>query len=148
MAGRQSLDNLGASRIDLEVAAHDRLLDAEALFEAERYASSMAMGLYALEITLKVAICRRLDLDNLPTVFEVHDFEGLLVVAGLLKRLKHSSDDLIKVNWQTASAYGSRHFNEFRYLPSSLRDRREARDLLDCLQSSPSGVIPWITAQL
>ncbi|HMB03661.1 MAG TPA: hypothetical protein VKP69_07955, partial [Isosphaeraceae bacterium] len=73
----------GARRVELQQASVDRQLDARALLAATRYASAIAMGLYALEIRLKVKICFRLDLDALPTAFEVHDFQGLLILTGL-----------------------------------------------------------------
>jgi hypothetical protein len=46
---------------DLQVAAVDRLQDAEALFASGRFASSIAMGVYSLEIHLKVRICQKVE---------------------------------------------------------------------------------------
>ena len=54
MAAGPKFSTLGADVADLQAAAADRLLDAEALFAAGRFASAIAMGLYSLEIQLKV----------------------------------------------------------------------------------------------
>ena len=61
MAGERSYAKLGATRTSLQQAANDRLLDAEALLQAGRFASAIAEGLYALEITLKVESKNRPD---------------------------------------------------------------------------------------
>ncbi|HWE38696.1 MAG TPA: hypothetical protein VG406_19265, partial [Isosphaeraceae bacterium] len=68
---------------DLEMAVGERLDDANALFSAGRYASAIAMAFYALEIQLKVVICRRMELKTLPKAFEIHDPEALMILTGL-----------------------------------------------------------------
>jgi hypothetical protein len=83
MAGGSKLSTLGAMLADLQQAAADRLQDADALFAAGRYASAIAMGVYSLEIHLKVRVCQRINLSALPKMFEIRDLEGLLVVTGL-----------------------------------------------------------------
>jgi hypothetical protein len=74
---RPSFSTTGTLSTDLQIAAQDRLFDAEALFSAGRFASTIAMGVYSLEIHLKVLICKRLNLSALPKPFETHDLEGL-----------------------------------------------------------------------
>ena len=58
MAAGLRFSTLGAKSADLQVAAADRLQDAELLFASGRFASAIAMGIYALEIQLKVASVR------------------------------------------------------------------------------------------
>ena len=48
-------------------------------------------GIYASEIYLKVRACKKLDLDELPRAFELHDLDGLLVVSGLSRRLEQQA---------------------------------------------------------
>jgi hypothetical protein len=88
MAGKQEFTKPGATRSDLEVAWQDRLADAQALFDAGRHAWAIATALYALEIRLKVLICKRLDVPDLPKAFETHDLDSLLLLAGLSKRIE------------------------------------------------------------
>ena len=146
MAGDRSFAKLNARRVDLERALEDRLKDAESLFKSRRYASSIALALYALEIGLKIAICRRLELDALPTAFEVHDFQGLIVLAGLQRRLHEPAAASVKVHWDAISAFGAQHVNGLRYMASIRWSQPQARDILDRLQSA-EGVLPWIMAQ-
>jgi len=116
MAGERRFAKLGAKLSDLEEAAADRLRDADVLSEGGRHDSAIAMGLYALEISLKTAICRRLDLDALPTEFQIHDFEGLLVLSGLSTRLRSPEAAAVKANWDFLTGnYQSAHVNELRY---------------------------------
>ena len=65
----------------------DRLAEGKALLAASYHAWAMATGLFALEIRLKVLICKRLKIDKLPRAFEIHDLDGLLLL--------HTSDTMI-----------------------------------------------------
>ena len=89
---------LGSSVADLDTAWRDRLADAEALLAAGRNGWAIATGLYALEIRLKVLVCRRLDIDKLPKAFEVHDLSSLLLLAGLSQRILRKPARTVKTN--------------------------------------------------
>jgi hypothetical protein len=136
---------LGAQTADLQVAAADRLHDAEVLFAAGCFASAIAMGIYSLEIHLKVLICRRLNLAALPKPFEIHELDSLLVLSGLQAALDSAPPD-VKFNWDQAEAE-SLQINEMRYLPSGCRSRTDAEDFLRELRDPPFGVLPWLLAQ-
>lgn len=69
MAGGSKLSTPGALLANLQRAADDRLQDTDALFAAGRFATAIAMGVYSLEIHLKVRICQRLNLIALPRLF-------------------------------------------------------------------------------
>jgi hypothetical protein len=58
MARELRFSSLGAPQSDLQAAAAERLQDAELLFAAGRFPSAIAMGIYSLEIYLKVLICK------------------------------------------------------------------------------------------
>jgi hypothetical protein len=88
----------GARLANLQVATADRLDDAEVLFLARRFASTIAMGVYSLGIHLKVRICTRLNLKASPKVFEIHDLEGLLVMCGL-QAARDSAPAALQQNW-------------------------------------------------
>jgi hypothetical protein len=147
MAGERSFAKFGAQLADLQDAAVDRLEDAKVLLHGNRHASSIAMGLYALEISLKVMICKWLDLDALPTAFEIHDFEGLLILSGLSKRLLEPQFIRVKANWDFVTAYKAQHINELRYSPDRNYGAIQASEILNRLQALPDGVLPWLSAQ-
>src|SRR5260221_14381594 len=115
----------GTLRQDLEQAWQDRLQDAEALLQLGRTASAIADSVYALEILLKVLICKKLELDSLPRAFEIHDLSDLLLLAGLSRRIKEPSLRKTKVIWDEVVAVG-KEINDLRYRPSGNWNRRSA----------------------
>lgn len=145
MAAETLFTNLGAAVADLEIAAQDRLDDAEELLKAGRNASAITMGLYALEIRLKERICRRLDLDALPKAFQIHDLAGLLLLAGLSKRINDSVNSHVLYNW-TELLRWSKRLNDLRYGPEAHPDwpHSTALSLFSQLRDLPHGVLPWL----
>ncbi|MDR3635110.1 MAG: hypothetical protein P4L84_15000 [Isosphaeraceae bacterium] len=147
MAVDRSFAKLGARVDDLGIAAADRLAEAELLFAAGRYSSAVMMGLYALEIQLKVLICRRLDLDQLPRAFETHDLEGLLVLAGLSRKIKSIKRPRgVEKNW-IELLRSSEEINDFRYVTKPGWDHAWATKVLGQLRDTPNGVLPWLSKQ-
>jgi hypothetical protein len=145
MAGIPKLTTPGASAADLQIAAADRLLDAEALFTAGRYASTIAMGVYALEIHLKVRICQRLNLTALPRAFEIHELQGLLILTGLLAA-RLAAPPQVQLNWEYLADEAER-INDLRYAPSANWSQSDAQTFLQKLRDPPNGVLPWLLAQ-
>jgi hypothetical protein len=88
MPAKGEFTRAGAPRSELEAAWQDRLAEAQSLHAAGHHAGAIAAALYALEIRLKVLICKRLDLDALPTGFEIHDLDSLLLLTGLSQRIE------------------------------------------------------------
>jgi len=145
MAGASRFSTSGALLVDLQAAAVDRLQDADVLFAQGRFASSIAMGVYSLEIYLKVLICKRLNLKALPTAFEIHDLDGLLVLCGL-RAANDSASAAVRRNWTGISDSASK-INDFRYLPASKWNQTLALAFLQQLRDPPDGVLPWLLAQ-
>jgi len=129
MAGERSFASLGAKVSELEVAWKDRLEDANHLRSAGRYLSAIAMGLYALEILLKVRICRRLDLKSLPKPFEIHELDGLLIVSGLSRKLVLKPARQVRANW-TKLKQTAKELNDLRYQPNTSKTQFEAEEFL------------------
>ena len=147
MAGVRKFAKLGTPLADLQAALTDRLQDAEVLIGGSCHDSSIAMGLYALEIALKIAICRRLDLEALPVEFQIHDFEGLLVLTGLSRRLEAPAHAAVRKHWAyLVGKFRSAQVNELRYARGRF-SARQARDALRRLKDTNEGLIPWLSAQ-
>lgn len=138
------LKKLGTSLADLGLSALDRLDDAEALFQAGRYASCIVHALYALEI--KVILCRRLDVAALPTIFQTHDLEALLLHTGLsfkIQKVKRPSG--VASNWDELLATSKRkEVQAARYSPHPALDHSLAEKTLHQLRGTPSGVLQWL----
>lgn len=137
--------------VDLEKAVGERLDDANALFEAGRYASTIAMAFYALEIQLKVVICRRMDLKMLPRAFEIHDPEALMMLTGLSKKIGQVKRPRAVANhWNELTTVAKESvFESIRYIPTpALWDEEKARKVLLQVQDPSTGVIPWLSRQM
>ncbi len=145
MANPRDYQSLGADVADLDQAAFDRLVDAEAMFTSGRHAATIAMGVYCLEITLKARICRRLDLPKLPRPFEIHDLDGLLTLSGLTARLNAAAVGVC-YNWLEILKIAPK-LNGLRYLPDSNWTVQEAQDFLDQLRTPPEGILIWLSTQ-
>jgi hypothetical protein len=146
MARKSQLSARGNSLIELQEAARERLRHAEALLNSGRFASSIAFGLYALEIELKIAICRRLDLNSLPIVFQTHSHEDLLVYTGLSNKIAQvKRPKAMKSNWDELVQLPG--IDELRYSYDPSRNKALARKTLHQLTDKASGVIPWLKKQ-
>jgi hypothetical protein len=145
MAAGSKFATLGASLTDLEASAAERLQDAEMLLAAGRFPSAIAMGVYSLEIHLKVLICKKLNLTGLPRAFEIHELESLLVLSGL-QAARDSASPSIQFNWEEIVDQ-SLQINELRYLSPANWNQREAEAFFQQLRDSPDGVLPWLLAQ-
>jgi hypothetical protein len=145
MAVGLKFSSLGANAVDLQAAAADRLQDAELLYANGRFASAIAMGIYSLEIQLKVRICAKLNLAALPRPFEIHDLEGLLVMCGL-QTARNSASRVVQQNWIDVVDQSS-VINDFRYLPANKWNKPMAEAFLQQLRDPPDGVLPWLSAQ-
>jgi hypothetical protein len=112
MAVDRSYARMESAEVNLTAAGAERLADAQALVEKSRFASSIVMVLYALEIMLKAKICQRLDLSHLPRPFEIHDFGELLILAGLSRRLNEPTAIRVKANWDSIVTGPALHVND------------------------------------
>jgi hypothetical protein len=145
MANVKNFADVGADLADLEQAWKDRLADAQILVAAGRNASAIAMCLYTIEILLKTLICKKLDLAQLPKAFEIHDLDGLLVLAGL-SRLNSQTTSPVKRNWDNILD-ASKQLNHIRYKPDQNWSAADSTGLLRQLEDPTDGVIAWLLNQ-
>ncbi len=119
-------------RSDLELILQARLADAESLYSLRRYDGANYMCGYAVEIALKLRICRTLNWVSFPKTsnefkslqsFRIHDLDVLLRLSGV--------EDEIK----------SRHFREWskvrqwnpelRYEPTGVITDSDAEEMIE-----------------
>jgi hypothetical protein len=147
MASDRSFAKLGTLVDDLDKAAGERLAEAELLLAAGRYSSAVMIGFYALEIRLNVLICRRLDLDQLPRAFEIHDLESLLVLSGVSRKIRSIIRPRgVATNWDKLSL-ASVELNNFRYSAKPGWDQAWAAEILSQLRDPPNRVLLWLARQ-
>jgi hypothetical protein len=144
MMANTSFTKFGSSRLHLEGAYKDRFEEANELLNSHRYGMAIAMALYGLEIYLKVRICERLDLEDLPTAFQTHDLAGLLVCSGIKKRMDGLGISPTKQNWDELC---NQQVDKYRYQPNSITSASDARTTLYRILDPNDGVFPWLKAQ-
>jgi hypothetical protein len=142
----RTFTRLGTAVADLDAAWQDRLTEAEGLLAAGRNAWAIATGLYALETRLKVMVCKKLDLEGLPKAFETHDLDGLLLLAGLSRRIQRRSAAPVKRSWEEIRSL-LRRLNELRYGPDARWSRPQATTFFSQFRDAPNGVLPWLARQ-
>ena len=134
MAGDKDFTKLGACAADLDAAWQDRLADAEALLAADRPASAIAMAIYALEICLKVRICKRLDLPHSRRRSRSTTSMACSCSTGLIERLERSrAIDIASRRTGTGSVTIRSQVERLRYLPDRDWSQRRADEFLDWL---------------
>lgn len=146
----KEFSQFGAEAGHLEQASIDRFIDARVLLEAGRTASAIVMAIYALEIRLKVNVCKKLELDKLPLGFQIHSLTELLMLAGLKKRLERLDYLRVKPNWEfIASSYGESVINDLRYGNHRPVERRHAADILNRIghPDPGEGLLKWVSMQ-
>jgi HEPN domain-containing protein len=136
------------NRFDLQQMAEERVADAAALLEAERYQAAYYLCGYAIECALKACIARKTREFDFPdrklaNDSHVHDLEKLLNVAGLaqLHRDEVQRNDsfaaywVIVQDWSEASRYNA-----------SITPAKAAGFFL-AVTDEPNGVLAWLKKQ-
>lgn len=132
-----------ATRDELRSLANLRLKEAEALFAAGLYDGCVYLCGYVVELALKARICTLLGVSQYPEekmkAFKTHDFDELLLLAGLENEISVKSKQLNR-NWSKATAWKP----EWRYRPAGKIDRGLAQGALDAIRADPDGVFTWL----
>ena len=135
---------------DLRILAQTRLREAEALFAAGLYDGTVYLCSYVLEMALKACVCRTLDLPLYPDdergarqTFRTHDFELLVLLAGLRNKLMAEREASIAFdrNWTLAASWPL----EDRYTVS--KSQVNAGEMLEAMTSPEEGVLTWPSRQ-
>jgi HEPN domain-containing protein len=137
------------NRAQLQALAQTRLLDAEALLAAGRWAGAYYLTGYAVECGLKSCLLRHLDatgelfsdrkyLRDLADCW-THDLEALLKLAKLDKifGIARGANPVLNKNWETAAAWTETS----RY---GDKTETEARELFEAVTHDPDGVLRWL----
>lgn len=133
------------NRSDFQALAQSRLDEARALWDKDYFHGCYYLAGYVVECALKACIARSTMEGDFPDKGKVdrswkHDLEGLLGVAGLERQLADDSkiEKEIGDNWAVAKDWKETS----RY--DRTIDEKRARDLLNAIAESPSGVLAWL----
>ena len=133
------------TRVDLEHAWRDREAEAVLLIAGGRPLMALALRLYALEIRLKLSICKRLNLDNLPKACKTHDLPELVIFTGLWADLSDPANRDVRLSWDLLAEFSKKRLNNVRYQPAASFDAVESAELTTALDDPTKGVLAWLS---
>ena len=142
-----------ANRKQLKVLAHARLKAAKTLMDKRDYDGAVYIVGYVLELALKAAICKRLNLQEYPDqgsptikneiaeIFRTHDLGILLMLAGLSSDLSLATASArLLQNWSDLTTWKS----SSRYEPIGTYNLAEAQRMIEALEERPDGILTWL----
>jgi hypothetical protein len=135
-------------RSDLKVLADLRVVDAQALLQAGRWAAAYYLPGYAVECALKACVAKQFREDEVPEKATVNDFythrlDKLLNISGVKDALQKqaAADPQFSVNWNAVCDW-----NETSRYEHSTTEAK-ARDMLKAVNNPSSGVLTWLKTQ-
>jgi hypothetical protein len=127
---------------DLEIAFLEREEEAAAI--APFSSMGLALRMYALEIRVKIVICKHLRIQWLPRACKTHDLSELIVFTGLLDELDDAANVDIRENWYLLVEFSKKRLNDLRYLARADLTSADLISLMTALDDPVSGVIAWL----
>ncbi|MDM8557844.1 HEPN domain-containing protein [Candidatus Parabeggiatoa sp. HSG14] len=133
------------TRNELKELAKLRLKEAETLFNADLYDGAVYVSGYVIEFALKARICKLLDINEYPSsgklksAYAVHNFEQLLLLSGLQKKISLAHAEL-HTNWSIIIPWSP----EMRYQSKGTISKSKAEEILNAVRDEPNGVLKWI----
>ena len=132
---------------DLKNIAETRLEEAKVLNKNGFYDGAAYLCGYVVETSLKAKICKTLKIDDYPddgkdkVVFSSHDFDRLLILAGLQKKinLNNKRNKILFQNWSLLTAWKP----DKRYKLNEYK-KTDVDDLLKALENRQNGFFIWI----
>jgi hypothetical protein len=133
------------NRQQFKALARLRLCEAESLFAEGLYDGAAYLAGYAVEMALKARICKLLQVADYPAsgslkqAYAVHDFDQLMLLAGLQPRLGLAAPALL-ANWSRAQPWKP----DWRYTALGTHGAQDALDILDAIRHPQDGILRWI----
>lgn len=126
--------------VDLKKIAETRLKESRVLFNAGCYDGCVYLAGYVVEVSLKAVVCKNLKIQEYPDngahkeVFNSHNFDRLLLLSGLSKRISATNRRNQKLfkNWSILTQWKP----EGRYTPIGTYSVNNATDYLDALDGT------------
>jgi hypothetical protein len=133
------------TRDDFQKLADERIADAEALLQAERFGGAYYFSGLAVECALKARIASRTNAFDFPDLKRAqnsrqHDLERLVEAAELKSTLDQqmAANPRFRVNWNTVKQWQI----ETRYDPNVTQPK--AQELFSSVTENNDGVLSWL----
>jgi HEPN domain-containing protein len=132
------------NRAELQQLAEDRILDARALLDAQRWSGAYYLAGYAVECALKACIAKLTNQFDFPDKSFAqkcftHDIEKLVEHAGLAESKDDdaNANEKLAANWLKAQAWKE----DARYI---IKTDVEATELYQAIADKTDGVMQWL----
>jgi len=133
------------NREDFQRLTQERLKDAYALLNAQRYSGTYYLCGYVIECALKACIAKRTQQFDFPPerktidAIYTHDLTKLFKSAGLEKALEDDmkDDEKLKVFWSVLKQWTEAS----RY---EVCDKKKAQDIYEAVTDEKHGVLQWV----
>lgn len=133
---------------DLKAITKKRLQEARVLYKNGFYDGAAYLCGYVVETSLKARICKNLMITEYPddgkmkNIFSSHEFDRLLLLAGLSKQLSLSNKRNRHVfqSWSLLTAWKP----DRRYIPIGTYTKKEIEALFKALTDRRTGFLTWI----
>lgn len=136
------------NRLDFQVLAEARVIDAEALLAAGRWSAAYYLLGYAVECALKACAAKQFRDDEVPektivNAFYTHHLDKLLDISGAkaAHQIHASNNAQFQGYWNAV-----RDWNESTRYDHSISEAK-ARDLIIAVADPVTGVLTWLKTQ-
>ncbi|WP_165066028.1 hypothetical protein [Paludisphaera rhizosphaerae] len=143
--GRVPQGLIDTTLVHLEAAWKEREEEAKGLSGLGFHSTAAALRLYALEILVKVVICKHLNLPSLPAACKSHNLVELLVYTGAWREMQDPSCSLVRENWDTLVEYSRDRLNDLRYEPRTELTQEDVARIDAALDEPDTGVLAWLS---
>lgn len=133
------------NRVDLQQLADERVADAAALLQAQRWSAAYYLLGYAVECAIKVCATRLFHEHEVPEKklvenFYTHNFNKLIEIAGIKPALdaRTANDPVFQKHWETANTWNETSRYD-PYTPEAV-----AKNMQTAVTDPVSGVLPWL----
>jgi hypothetical protein len=145
--GSKSGLSLDTTLVNLEAAWRERVAES-AVLEPTSPTMAIASRVYALEIGLKVLVCKKLGLSSLPKHCMTHDLNEIMIFTGLHPELNDPVNVGLLKNWDEIARFSRERLNDLRYAPNAFLSPAELAKLGRELDDSTEGVWSWLSSRL
>jgi hypothetical protein len=128
---------------ELKDVAEARLIEFDLLRRNQRYAAAVYLSGYVIENYLKRSICLKMNLDELPPIFHVHDLKELLEYSGLLKDAQQRT-----MMYENFEKYCGLWFPALRYASPGSITQTTCDTVHNYFQDPNNGFVPYLKGNI
>ena len=149
-------------RLEFQDLAKIKIKEAKSLYRNKFYSGAFYLAGYALEFSLKAAVCKNLKMDdffedkkgNNPTKlkddvlgkFKTHDYRTLIILAGLYHQLENDkkSDMIFGINWSHIEKMSWSEICRYEISNPKKYNETDVKEFIKAIDNQKGGSLKWI----